>query len=79
MTSLVDDREDPPAGMGGADFAVVHAAGLAQADGALLVGDVVAQAETTLGARTGGHGLRRRPVGLGGGPPADGSVGRSSS
>jgi hypothetical protein len=39
---LVDDGEDPPAGEGRADLEVVQAAGPPQGDGALAVGDVVA-------------------------------------
>ena len=58
---LVDDGQDPPAGMGGADLEVVQAAGPAQGDRALLVGDVVAQAEVAGCAATGRMRLGRSP------------------
>jgi hypothetical protein len=69
---LVDDRQDPPARMGRADLEVVEAARPAQGDGALDVGDVVAEAEVGPG-RVGAGGLRpgRRPVRLPGRDPAD--------
>ena len=47
---LVDDGEDPPAGMGRADLEVVQAAGPAQGDGALAVGGVVAEPEVAAAA-----------------------------
>ena len=71
---LVDDGEDPPAGMGHAELEVVQAAGLAQGEGAGLVDEVAAQAKVTPGARAGGQRLGCRAVGLGRGPSADGPV-----
>ena len=68
---LVDDGEDPPAGEGRADLEVVQAAGPAQGDGALAVGDVVAEAEV---APSGGAGRQRPgcgPVRLAWRGPAD--------
>ena len=53
--TLVHDGQDPPVDMGSADLEMVQAAGPAQGDGALLVGDVVAQAEVTPCARAGGR------------------------
>ena len=68
---LVDDGQDPPAGMGGTDLEVVQATSPAQGEGARAVGDVVAQAEV---APSGGAGWQRPgggPVRLTGRGPAD--------
>ena len=67
---LVDDGEDAPAGVGRADVEVVQPAGPAQGDGALAVGDGVAEAEVARGAGAGRQRPWRRPVRLAGcGPP----------
>ena len=59
---LVDDGQDPPAGEGRTGVEVVQAAGSAQGDGALAVGDVVAEAEVTRGAAAGRIGLGPRGI-----------------
>ena len=68
---LVDDGEDPPAGEGRADLEVVQAAGPPQGDGALAVGDVVAEAEVAPCAGAGRQRPGCRPVRLAGCGPAD--------
>ena len=72
--ALVDDGEDPTAGMGHAELEVAQAAGVAQGEGAVLVGDVVAQAKVTPGAGTSRQRLGRRTVGLARGASAEGPV-----
>ena len=71
---FVDDGEDAPAGTGCAHVEVVQAARPAQGDGALAVGNVVAEAEVAPGSGAGGQCPRRRPVRLAGRRPADRSV-----
>ena len=73
--ALIDDGQDPTTGMGRADLEMVHAAGSAQADGTLLVGDVIAQAEVAPATWPGGQRLGCRAVGLAGRATADGPVG----
>ena len=62
---LVDDGQDPPAGECRTDLEVVQAAGPAQGEGALAVGDVVTEAEVTRGAAPGRMGLGQRGMGRG--------------
>ena len=62
---LVDDGQDPLAGMGRADVQVVQAAGPAQGDRALAVGGVVAEAEVAWGAAPCRMRLGARGIGLG--------------
>ena len=54
---LIDDGQDPPAGVGGTDPEVIQATGPAQGDGTLLVGGVVAQAEVAGAPRPAGCAL----------------------
>ena len=71
---LVDDGEDAPAGMGGADPEVMQAAGPAQCDLTTPVDEVVAEPEVARGAAPGRVGLRSHLVGLGRGHAPDGPV-----
>jgi hypothetical protein len=51
---LVDDGQDPSAGVGRTDLEVVQPTGPTQGDRPLLVGDVVAQAEVAGAPRPAG-------------------------
>ena len=59
---LVGDGQDPPAGERRTDLEVVQAAGPPQGEGALAVGDVVAEAEVARGAAPGWMGLGPRGI-----------------
>src|SRR5512135_1342070 len=72
---LVGDGQDAPPRVGGADLEVVHPAAPPHREGALAVGDVVAEAEVPGRAPAGGPGLRERAIGRGRGAPADRPVG----
>ena len=72
---LVDESQDAPAGMGGADLEVVEATSPAQGHGPLAVGDVVAEAEVAGGAGPSGDRLGSRPIRLARCPAADRPVG----
>jgi hypothetical protein len=62
---LVDEGQDPPTRMGRADLEVIQAAGSPQSEGALAVGDIVAEADVGSGRMgTGGQRPGCRPVGL---------------
>jgi hypothetical protein len=68
---LVDDGQDPLAGECRTDLEVVQAAGPPQGDGAVAVGDVVAEAEVAPRAGAGGQRPECRPVRLAGRDPPD--------
>ena len=60
--AFVDDGEDPPAGVDGADLEVMQAATPAQGDRAVAVGHVVTETEVASRARAGGQRLGRGPA-----------------
>ena len=55
--ALVDDRQDSPSGVGGADLEMVQPAGAAEGDPAIAIGHVVAEPEVPRGPCPGGLGL----------------------
>ena len=71
---FVDDREHAATPVGRPDPEVMETAGPAQGHGTGLVHGVVAEAQVAPGARTGRHGLGRRPVDLTRRPAPDASV-----